>query len=567
MMRQAFSLNPLRSRGHRAPLALICNAFLLAIFLPLPAAADDDYLGEEDPKKLALVIGNECYMNLAPIASSRLDAERVTNSLRELGFEVDVYTDVKTLREFEYEIIPRFAAKVKEGDFVIFYFSGHGFSHGPHNFLAPTEIPLSMKESEVTRQAISVEAFEDYLVGLSPGLLMFFIDACRSIPGFIVDDSRGGNAIRKGYSLPVQYNKGVNSFIAYATRPGMTSIGSSEPGRLSVFTQSFVDHIGKEGLPFGTVFDELSARVKVSTELEQSPGLYDWSETDPYLKPTARNLQEQKEYWHGVLQGGEFSEIQVFYFRYSVSRHSAAARRWLAKNRDNFQASRFTLASPLAIDRAWRPANESRVSVRRLAIPFAFERSLEESQEQALQGLSDPEIGLVASGTPRQKIAALATGEEYFKRDDLAYLPNPSAFRNSVGFSLMNIDAHEIVVATQNLLARMKPSPSASVAERIPYGTRLKISDIVFGPDNDIWLEAALSEKGLPSYIKIEPAGTPQPLELGQSIMEIIVAPRPGGIPELVDPAPLEKALDDLKAQGWKITWISLSTSAAYNNQ
>jgi hypothetical protein len=546
----------------------ICVVYSFTILLPLPSAASEDnpcpkgdYTCEREPKKLALVIGNEGYKTLAPIPSSRPDAEMAAKILTDLGFVVDLHIDVKTLREFQYDILLEFAKKVAEGDFVVFYFSGHGFSHGPHNFLAPTEMPLSIKERDITRHAISVESVEDFFIGLSPGLTMFFIDACRSIPGFIVSDEQNRNVVGKGYSLPVNYNESANSMIAYATKPGKVASGSAAPGQLSIFTRALIEHLSAEGLPFSAVFDELSANVKVQTDSEQVPGLYDWSQTDPYLKPTSKNLDDVKEYWLATLQTGSYEKVQIFSLRYSVSRYSAAVRNWLADNRENYQARRFTLASPVAIERAWRPTNEDRVGVRRLALPFGFERSIEESKEESLQKMSDQEIGLVPSGTSRQKIAQLQTGEEYIISQGSPNMPRGKFYRDSLGFSLANIDAHGTVVTTQSFVARTEPSISAPLVEQIPSGTELKIDSITFGPDETIWVSALTPRHTSPFYIKIEPGTTPVPLELGQSIKEIIALPRPKSIPELVDPLSIDKALAELKAQGWKITWVSLATA------
>ncbi|HEV7858992.1 MAG TPA: caspase family protein [Pyrinomonadaceae bacterium] len=541
MMRRHITFLALRRSedGARfARYALISLACLLTIMLHASSAISQDYLFEQDPKRVALVIGNANYKNLSSIASSISDAEMMRQRLTELGFDVVYYPDVPTLSNFEDVVLPDFRRKINVGDLVVFYFSGHGFSFGPDNFLAPTDLPLSITTSKVTSYAISVDAFKDLIASHKPGLIMFFIDACRSIGGFIINDEQGRNLVSKGYKTPQVSRQSINTFIVYATKPGEIAEGFSNPEQLSIFTKALTEHIGTEGEPFRSIFDEISAEVVTSTSGTQDPGKIDWSKTDPYLKPTLKNLEDQREVWRSTLESRDPKKIEIFGYRYSVSRHSAACRKWLDDSLNNELAARYTSASPFAIDRAWSSHNMARLSVRRLSISsIAFTRSLEESQEQDLRNLSDTAIGLVPSGTSK-----------------------PSG--DSLEFSLASIDAHKTVVATQTLVGRADPDISATIVERIPTGTQLQVDGITSGTDKNIYLRATTPGDTSSVFIRVpETLATPAPLELGQSLKEIIVPPRPHSIPELVNPVPIQEAIADLKAQGWKITWVSLSTA------
>jgi hypothetical protein len=518
--------------------ALILLACLLTIMLHASSAASQDYLFEQDPKRVALVIGNANYKNLSSIASSISDAEMMRQRLTELGFDVVYYPDVPTLSNFEDMVLPDFRRKINVGDLVVFYFSGHGFSFGPDNFLAPTDMPLSITTWKVTSYAISVDAFKDLIASHKPGLIMFFIDACRSIGGFIINDEQGRNLVSKGYKTPQVSRQSINTFIVYATKPGEIAEGFSNPEQLSIFTKALTEHIGTEGEPFRSIFDEISAEVVTSTGGTQDPGKIDWSKTDPYLKPTLKNLEDQREVWRSTLESRDPKKIEIFSYRYSVSRHSAACRKWLNDSLNNELAARYTSASPVAIDRAWSSHNVARFSVRRLSIPsIAFTRSLEENQEQDLRNLSDMAVGLVPSGTSK------LSGD-------------------SLEFSLASIDAYKTVVATQTLVGRAEPDISATVVKRIPTGTQLQVDGITSGPDKNIYLRATTLGDTSSVFIRVpETLATPAPLELGQSLKEIIVPPRPHSIPELVNPVLIQEAIADLKAQGWKITWVSLSTA------
>jgi hypothetical protein len=542
MMSQDINFCPYRRSNSRLSLVrhtLFSLGCLLMLLIFVSDASCEDYLFEQEPKKLALVIGNRNYTNLGPIESSQTDGETMKQRLSELGFDVSYYPDVPTLNNFQNVIFKEFRKKIDPGDFVVFYFSGHGFSYGQDNYLAPTEMPLSIPEDKVTRYAISVDAFEGLVASHSPGLIMFFIDACRSIGGFIIKNKQEVNVVGKGPSPQLNNDVGSNSAIFYATKPGMFAEGFSSPGQLSTFTRALVDHIGTEGQPFGTIFNRIKATVRVMTSSNQIPGDYNFSATDPYFKPTDKNLEDQREAWRSALRTGSSTEIELFSLLNSVSRHSAACRKWLE---DQQNSSSYTSASPVAIDRAWDPSHTSRRSVLRLSGPFAFNRTLEASQVEAVEELPDAKIGLVPTGTSPQ-------------------LTDP------LDFSMTNIDAHRTVVATQKLEGRADPNISATVVERIPAGTELQINNVaVIGTDNNMYVRASTPGEQSPFFIRIpQKLSSPEPLELGQSVQEIIAPPRPDSIPELVDPAPIQQAITELKAQGWKITWVSLSSAPTDN--
>jgi len=531
----------------------------------VPPTPEVGYLYEKEPKRLALVVGNSVYKNLPPIVSARADAESMAKQLFDLKFQVTICSDVPTLSRFQNEIFQKFRKKIEVGDLVLFYFSGHGFSYGPNSFLAPTDLPLSIPEEKVASYGISVDAFEDRLAGHFPGLIMFFLDACRSTGGFIIRNKENDNVVGKGHGAAGYNNEAVNTFTFFATRPGEIAEGFSSQGKLSIFTRALVDKVGTEGQPFISVFRRLSAAVKVSTNDKQEPELSGRSDTDPYLKPTQKNLDEEMEAWKSALASKDRNEMALFIRLYSVSRHAAACRKWLDEDLHNGLATASTLASPVAIDRAWRTTNEERVSVRRLTLPFAFTRSVAADDGMGLWKLSDSEIGLVRAGTSVKELDQLRSGEAYLRHFSEARLPAGDQYRDPLAFSLASIDAHGSVVSQESLMGRDQPNPSARIIERIRAGTPLQVNGITTGLNESIWVSASTSASSSPFFLRVVPRRTSAPLELGQSIKEVIVPPRLDSIPGLVDRTIIDQAIADMKAQGWKIQWVSLSTAPTYD--
>jgi len=550
---------------------------LLCLFVLLvgasPARAQDnncahDYFCEKEPKRIALVIANTDYANLEKLPSAATDAERMKQRLVELGFEVDSYNDVQTPFQFWQEIVPDFRKKLSTGDFIVFYFSGHGFSYGADSFLAPTALPLSMTVQHVTDHAIAVESFKSTLETHSPGLILFILDACRSVGALQIktkDDPTAENLVAKGPADMERRDTAVNTVIAFATRPGHIALGSSQQGQLSPFTDALVENLNTEGKSFSSIFRKAAAELEAATTPPQVAGTFDWSRTDPYLKPTDQNLRDAKEAWLSALTSATPKGVRVFLQLNSVSRHVTAAKKWIADHPDMELSKGFTRVSPVAVDRAWRSSGDHMVAIRRLSVPLAFTRSVSEDEKPTLRELSNADVGLVRSGIKPTELAAQTTGSEFLTTIAPDEAVHTDLFRNSLAYSLANLDAHGTVVATQALIGRSQPQSNSKIIERISPKTLLEIRSVLLTEGNNVWVQAESGEDSTPFYFKVEPQPTADVLELGRSIKEILVPPRPNSLPELVDPAPIKAAIAELKAQGWKITWVSLSTAPAAN--
>lgn len=492
---------------------------------------------EEEPKRVALVIGNKNYKHLAPINSALPDGERMRDRLTELKFDVVYRPDVSRVDEFEQSVLPEFRSKISPGSIVVFYFSGHGFSFGPDNFLAPTDLPLKVPKSKVTDFAIPVDGIRDLIAGHDPGLIIFVIDACRSPGGFLVNDENDKNVVSKGYAPPQRRNSSINSYIFYATTPGDTAEGFSDSDHLSTFTHYVVENVATAGRRFNDISDSITAKVRSHTNPVQNPVNYDFSSTDPFLNPTEKNIEEQRELWRSALGTNDDDTIQEFYYQYSASRHAKACRKWLKDKLYNDAeniASTYTWYSPVAIDRAWRATGTEPVSVNSLGVALAFNRLVEE-RTGVVEQLSEGDLGLIPLGSKPLLTETIQSSE-------------------------LSIEAHKNVVTTSEFVARTGLYASSTV--RIPKGAQIQINDVNIENGSGIIVTAAAQGRKTPLYLTLPRLMIRGPLELGQSIKEIVVPHRSESLPGLVDKSAIEKSVEELKAQGWNITWVSLATAA-----
>jgi hypothetical protein len=192
------------------------------------------------PKKTAthakaLVIGNSNYTSLDKLEpTSARDASAVADALRGLGFDVTLAVNVPDRKTFD-SVIAEFAiGKLQAGDLAVFYFSGHGFSVGPEDYLAPTAFQKGSDTGTAQLTAEPITNVIDYFKMASLRILL--LDACRE--NYSVLKGNGANGI---WSLPdFVPPQASGSLVAYATSSGFPASPDS-PAGLSFYTSYLIE--------------------------------------------------------------------------------------------------------------------------------------------------------------------------------------------------------------------------------------------------------------------------------------------------------------------------------------
>ena len=123
---------------------LRCYAILAALVLvgltTFDARAD---------RRVAFVIGNSEYRDIPALKNPDKDADDVSNTFRQAGFDVFLAKDVTRL-QFE-EQFRNYLAAADGADLAVVYYSGHGFQIGGENFLIPVDASLKNAAGESIR--------------------------------------------------------------------------------------------------------------------------------------------------------------------------------------------------------------------------------------------------------------------------------------------------------------------------------------------------------------------------------------------------------------------------------
>jgi len=236
--------------------------FLIFLF-PLVVAA----YGQE---KYALVIGNSHYTNFGTLQNPVNDANDMADTLKGLGFNVDLVQDA-TLTQMENSVIGLKNRLSDAGNDSVgfFYYAGHGVEKDGVNYLIPADanIPDSIFLRE---RAFSVQIMIDALNESRNALNIIVLDACRSFP------STWSRSLDRG--LTIITDPPANHIIMYATSAGKVA-NDGASGRNGLFTGFLLNNL-RQHYDINEIFRKTMGDVAAASNNEQRPALYtDFSDT------------------------------------------------------------------------------------------------------------------------------------------------------------------------------------------------------------------------------------------------------------------------------------------------
>ena len=224
--------------------------------------------GAHAEQRVALVIANSAYKNVARLQNPANDAKAVVAMFKAAGFDsVDLRSDLnvadmrRTLREF--------SAKARGADMAVIYYAGHGVEFDGINYLVPVDATLEM-DADVYDEAF---ALDRVLVSIESAkqLRLIILDACRDNP-FAKTMKRTLASRSIGRGLARVEPSSPNTMIAFAAKAG--SIAYDGDTRNSPFAVALVEHLAKPGLDLRKAFGFVRDDVLKATNYRQEPFVY-----------------------------------------------------------------------------------------------------------------------------------------------------------------------------------------------------------------------------------------------------------------------------------------------------
>ncbi len=310
-------------------------------------------------KRVALVIGNSAYRNVAPLPGPVQSSAAIAKMFRDAGFTVLHEDNVDNLA-FR-RAIRRFGDAALDAEMVVVYYAGHGIEVNGANYLIPVDAKLA-NDRDAADEAVPLDRLmqevED-VGGKNMRLRLILLDACRDNPF-----ARTMRVVRQGAARvagpgrigAVQPTDGSDMLVAYAAKAGQAS--DDGDGSTSPFTEALLRSLTVPGLDIRLAFGRVRDDVLKSTNNKQEPFVYGSLGGDVVsLVAGPSQLQmvdpvAAKADYDLVAQIGTRKSFEIFLNTYKTGFYADLARQQLAEleklDQQPKQAANAPLSTPVA---------------------------------------------------------------------------------------------------------------------------------------------------------------------------------------------------------------------------
>lgn len=231
-------------------------------------------------KRIALVIGNSAYPEGNLLTNAVNDANLMTATLQELGFEVINCTDAN--KSQMDSAIYDFTFQLTDADLALFFYSGHGVQVKGENYLIPIDAKLNDKlsvEIEAVKVNKVVKLFEDHPNGTN----IMILDVCCNKPfrPWVRDENRG-------FATMIAPS---GTIISYATVPGSVATTTrTVTQKNGLYTSKLATQL-KQDQPLRDVFNNTRKEVVEASRGNQRPHESSQLTKTVFLKKTTPVVQ------------------------------------------------------------------------------------------------------------------------------------------------------------------------------------------------------------------------------------------------------------------------------------
>src|ERR1700754_2551798 len=314
-------------------------------------------------KRVAFVVGNGAYKNVAPLPNPSVDAKAMAATLRNVGFEVVEGSNLT--RDKMTERLLEFGKKAQGADVALFFYAGHGIAIGGTNYLLPIDADIKSEMDVKLGAAINIDLTLDQTMG-DAKVKLVFLDACRDNPFAAKIKSNSATRSVSVQTGLAEMKSGEGTLIAFATGPGQTALDGQE-GTNSPFTRALISNITTPGVEIQQAMTKVRAQVNEETSKGQLP----WGHTNligtVYLNPaktgnaaeapntpaptTTAASEVELEFWRSIKDSNKVEEYNAYLTNYPSGAFKSVALSRIAALQDGPSNATRNL-TPGAIDEA-----------------------------------------------------------------------------------------------------------------------------------------------------------------------------------------------------------------------
>jgi tetratricopeptide (TPR) repeat protein len=219
------------------------------------------------PRKVALIVGNGAYKNVAPLDNPPRDAKLIASTFRELGFATVTLAPDLTRDKF-FATLHEFGVEAEKADWAVVYYAGHGMEIGGVNYLIPVDARLKA-DSDAETQAVALEQVIAAVAGARK-LRLVMLDACRDNPfEKTMQRTIALKLVNRGFS---NIEPEAGFMVVYAAKHGETALDGDSKN--SPFATVLAREIKVPKVEVRKLFDIVRDDVWAATRHAQQPFTY-----------------------------------------------------------------------------------------------------------------------------------------------------------------------------------------------------------------------------------------------------------------------------------------------------
>jgi peptidoglycan hydrolase-like protein with peptidoglycan-binding domain len=303
-------------------------------------------------KRVAFVVGNGAYKNVAALPNPSVDARSMAKLLRNVGF--DVVEGANLTRDKMTEKLLDFGKKAEGADVALFFYAGHGIAVNGTNYLLPVDADLKSEMDVKLGAAINVDLTLEQ-TGLA------------------------------------EMKSGEGTLIAFATGPGQTAL-DGEAGTNSPFTRALMANIAAPGMEIQQAMTKVRAQVNEETGRNQLP----WGHTNltgtVYLNQAAAPSVSQEvstaqaagpasevelEFWRSIKDSNKIEEFNAYLVNYPNGTFKSIALARIAALQDGPSNATRNLTTGVGVDPATFDEEATQVTEDQLGLDRGQRRAVQ----------------------------------------------------------------------------------------------------------------------------------------------------------------------------------------------
>ncbi len=215
--------------------------------------------------RVALVIGNAAYAELAPLSNPARDAAAVGEALRQAGYStVLVATDLGGDRL--HQTLEAFAQLANDADWAVIYYSGHGVEMEGTHYILPIDSKPSTIE-DIYNQGIPVEQLLAATAG-GTAVRLIMLDADRRNP-FPADP----DAMDPDEAFAQMLSGSPGTVVLFSAATGQPALAGTDLGT-GPFAGAVVAGLAQRGAELSIFLRGVASTVAAVTGNQQRPTSY-----------------------------------------------------------------------------------------------------------------------------------------------------------------------------------------------------------------------------------------------------------------------------------------------------